>query len=122
MLLNGGELDGKRIFKPETVRQAILSASETMLDGTTYLPVRYSEGFMLGSKSFSLYLPYYQEAFGHWGFVGIFCWADPTRDIVVSLMNSGKAFLGLYVLTHFRLVGLIKRNCPKVTEGFQSPA
>jgi CubicO group peptidase (beta-lactamase class C family) len=122
MLLNGGELDGKRIFKPETVRQAIISASETMLDGTTYLPVRYSEGFMLGSKSFSLYLPYYKEAFGHWGFVGIFCWADRTRDIVVSLMNSGKAFLGLYVLTHFRLVGLIKRNCPKVTEGFQSPA
>lgn len=120
MLLNGGELDGKRIFKPETVRQAIISASETMLDGTTYLPVRYSEGFMLGSKSFSLYLPFYKEAFGHWGFVGIFCWADPTRDIVVSLMNSGKAYLGLYVLTHFRLVGLIKNHCPKVKGGYRA--
>jgi CubicO group peptidase (beta-lactamase class C family) len=122
MLMNGGEIDGKRIFKPETVRQAISLASETMLDATIYLPIRYSEGFMLGSKSFSLYLPYYKEAFGHWGFVGIFCWADPTRDIVVSLMNSGKAFLGLYVLTHFRLVGSIKRHCPRVKEGYCSPA
>ncbi len=120
MLLNGGELDGRRICKPETVRQAIQSASETMLDATTYLPNRYSEGFMLGNKSFSLYLPYYPEAFGHWGFVGIFCWADPERDIVVSLMNSGKAYLGLYVLTHFRLVGSIKRHCPKVGDGGKS--
>ncbi len=122
MLLNGGELDGKRIFKSETVQQAIRSASETLLDRTTFLPMRYSEGFMLGNKSFSLYLPFYEEAFGHWGFVGIFCWADPTRDMVVSLMNSGKAFLGLYVLTHFRLVGLILKHCPKVKEGYQSPA
>jgi len=120
LLLNEGELDGKRIFEPETVHQATRPASETLIDGTTYLSVRYSEGLMLGNKSFSLYLPYYEEAFGHWGFVGIFCWADPTRDIVVSLMNSGKAFLGLYVLTHFRLVGLIKKHCPKVKGGYHS--
>ena len=117
MLLNGGELDGRRICKPETVEQAIRSASETMLDATTYMPNRYSEGFMLGNKSFSLYLPYYPEAFGHWGFVGIFFWADPKRDIVVSLMNSGKMYLGSHVLTHFSLVGLIRKHCPEVGEG-----
>lgn len=114
MLLNGGELEGKRIFKPDTVRQAIRPVCETPMDRTLLTPMRYSAGFMLGNRMFSLYLPFWYRAFGHWGFTNIFCWADPSRDIVVSLLNNGKAFLGPYVLVHFYLLSLIARHCPKV--------
>jgi CubicO group peptidase (beta-lactamase class C family) len=84
------------------------------MDRTLLMPMRYSAGPMLGNRMFSLYLPFWPEAFGHWGFTNIACWADPSRDIVVSLLNNGKAFLGLYVLVYLRLLSLIAKHCPSV--------
>jgi CubicO group peptidase (beta-lactamase class C family) len=114
MLLNYGEFNGKRLFARESVERALSPASETMLDRTLYIPMRYSEGFMLGNRGNSLYLPYYEEAFGHWGFTGMVSWADPSRAIAAAMLNTGKAFLGPYAVPNFRLYALIKRHCPKV--------
>src|SRR3546814_13058867 len=55
MLLNGGELDGVRVLKPETVADAIKPVGQMQLDRTLFLPMRYSPGLMLGHNPVGLY-------------------------------------------------------------------
>ena len=76
--------------------------------------MRYSESFMLGNRRNSLYLPYYEEAFGHWGFTSMVSWADPSRALAGAMLNTGKAFLGPHALPNFRLYALIRKHCPRV--------
>lgn len=97
LLLRGGELDGVRVFDPLTVKRAILEAGKPQFDGTLLAPLRYSHGMMLGSNPVGLYGPMTGRAFGHLGFSNIFCWADPERDISVSLLTSGKPVIGLHL-------------------------
>jgi CubicO group peptidase (beta-lactamase class C family) len=97
LLLRGGELDGHRIFDPLTVKRATLEAGKPQFDGTLLAPLRYSHGMMLGGNPVGLYGPMTGRAFGHLGFSNIFCWADPERDISVSLLTSGKPVIGLHL-------------------------
>ena len=57
LLLNGGELDGARIFERRTIRRATAEQSYLEIDFTLGFPFRYSMGFMLGAKRISLYGP-----------------------------------------------------------------
>jgi CubicO group peptidase (beta-lactamase class C family) len=59
-----------------------------------YYPMRYAMGPMLGAKPVGLYGINTQNAFGHLGYTSIFCWADPDRDISVSVLTSGKFLVG----------------------------
>ena len=111
LLLNGGELDGVRIFEPITIRRATMEAGQPAIDRTVMLPMRYSAGLILGSSPFGMYGPSTQHAFGHLGFSNIMCWADFDRDIAVSLLNTGKALLGIHLVPFFRLLARISRCC-----------
>lgn len=113
LLLNGGELDGVRVFEPATIRYATMEAGKPAIDRTVMLPMRYSAGFILGSSPIGMYGPFTQHTFGHLGFSNILCWADYDRDIAVSLLNTGKAFLGTHLTTLFRLLTSISRYCCK---------
>ena len=114
MLLNGGELNGVRIFDPLTVRRATIEAGKMQLDKSmVLLPMRYSAGLMLGSDPFGMFGPYSKNAFGHWGFINSFSWADPDRDIAVSMLNTGKPFLTTHLVSHFDLLTRIGRHCKK---------
>ncbi|HSP99257.1 MAG TPA: serine hydrolase domain-containing protein [Candidatus Dormibacteraeota bacterium] len=93
LLLAGGTLDGVTVFEPRTIRRAVQEQSYLEFDLTLVLPLRYGMGFMLGGKTFSLYGPDTDEAFGHLGFTNIICWADPERQISGALMTSGKPVL-----------------------------
>jgi CubicO group peptidase (beta-lactamase class C family) len=93
LLLNGGELDGIRIFDPRTIRRATSEQSYLEFDFTLGLPFRYGMGFMLGGQWFSPYGPDTQYAFGHLGFTNIVGWADPERQIAAALLTSGKPFI-----------------------------
>lgn len=97
MLMRGGELDGVRIFDPLTIKRATLEAGKPQFDGTLLAPLRYSHGMMLGANPVGLYGPMTGRAFGHLGFSNIFCWADPERDISVSLLTSGKPVIGTHL-------------------------
>ena len=44
LLLNGGELDGTRIFKPLTIRRATVEIGKSEIDNTLLIPIRYSAG------------------------------------------------------------------------------
>lgn len=111
MLLNGGELDGVRVLKPETVAEAIRPVGKIQYDSMLMLPMRFSAGFMLGESPFGLFGPRSHDAFGHLGFVSVLCWADPSRQLSVALLNTGKSVAPTAALQWLRLIGAINRAC-----------
>ncbi len=113
LLLQGGELDGIRVFDPRTIRRAASEQSYLELDFTLLLPFRYGMGFMLGGQWLSPYGPDTQYAFGHIGFTNVLTWADPERQVAAALLTSGKPLVypELYYLWDVtRQIGLA---CPK---------
>ena len=112
MLLNGGELNGVRIYDPRTIRRATAEQSYGEIDFTLGLPFRYSMGFMLGAKLFSLYGPDTQRAFGHLGFTNIVSWADPERRVAAALMTSGKPLLYPEIYHVWNILRQIGLACP----------
>jgi CubicO group peptidase (beta-lactamase class C family) len=117
LLLNGGELDGVRIFEPQTVRRATLEQSYLEMDFTLALPFRYGMGFMLGGEWLSLYGPHTLHAFGHLGFTNIVAWADPDRQVAAALMTSGKPLLYPEIYHAWDIMRQIGLACPKEKSG-----
>jgi CubicO group peptidase (beta-lactamase class C family) len=111
LLLNRGELEGVRVFEPITVRRATMETGRRAIDRAVMLPMRYSAGLILGDSPIGMYGPFTKRAFGHLGFSNILCWADFDRDISVSLLNTGKAFLGKHLVPFFRLLARISWYC-----------
>lgn len=91
ILCRGGELDGFRILKPETLRAAATEARRLRPDlATGLMPMRWGTGYMLGSKRFGPFGRDATGAFGHTGLTDIAMWADPQRALSVAVISSGK--------------------------------
>lgn len=116
MLLNGGEYQGQKILSPDTVFRATLPTSNTSIDRSLLAPMRYALGPMLGSNPIGIFGPHSGQAFGHLGFSNILCWADPERDISVSLLNTGKSVVGTHLPALAQLLYQISKQCPKVSK------
>lgn len=87
----GGELDGVRVMRPETLRAATAEARRLRPDVATGLaPIRWGTGFMLGSKYFGPFGRDASAAFGHTGLTNVVIWADPRRGLAAGLVSSGK--------------------------------
>lgn len=114
MLLSGGSYNGKQILSPRTVFRATLPTSGTSLDRTLLAPMRYALGPMLGSNPVGLFGPMTRQAFGHIGFSNILCWADPARDISVSLLTSGKSVVGTHLPSLGNVLYQISSQCPAI--------
>jgi CubicO group peptidase (beta-lactamase class C family) len=113
LLLQGGELNGKRIFDNRTVWRATSEQSYGELDFTLGVPLRYGMGFMLGGEWLSLYGFDSQHAFGHLGLTNIVGWADPQRHLSVAVMTSGKPVFYPEMHRGVQLVYTIASSCPK---------
>lgn len=111
MLLNHGQWQDTQILQPLTVYKATRSIGKAELDKSLMMPMRYSPGFMMGGSPYGIYGPNSQYAYGHLGFANIMCWADPERDIAVSIMNTGKPALGPHLKTLPALIGAIAGEC-----------
>ncbi|MBK7074660.1 MAG: beta-lactamase family protein [Myxococcales bacterium] len=113
LLLDGGTLDGVRVFEPRTIARAIAEQSYLELDLTLGAPIRYGAGFLLGShvtSPFGLGTP---KAFGHLGFTNVFVWADPERDLAAALMTTGKPALSPGLASLWWLLSTIARRVPR---------
>jgi CubicO group peptidase (beta-lactamase class C family) len=75
------------------------------------IPMRYSEGMMLGARPAGLYGPNTANAFGHLGFMNILGWADPQRSVSAALLTTGKAILGTHLIALAKLLTTISRRC-----------
>ncbi|WP_197382596.1 lipase LipE [Mycolicibacterium mengxianglii] len=91
ILRRGGELDGVRVLKPETLRAATTEARRLRPDLATGLkPLRWGTGYMLGSTRFGPFGRGAPAAFGHTGLTDIAVWADPQRGLAAAVVSSGK--------------------------------
>jgi CubicO group peptidase (beta-lactamase class C family) len=114
LLLREGTLDGVAVFPPRTVRRALIETSHLELDFTMLLPIRYSEGLMLGANYVSIYGPDTARVFGHLGFTNVYGYADPARDLSVALLTTGKPLFSRHLLPTAKLLWTISRTCGKV--------
>lgn len=116
MLLNNGKWQGKKILDPLTVHRATRPLGPMQLDRSLKLPMRYSAGFMLGGSPAGIYGLETPYAYGHLGYANIFCWADPERDIAVSLMNTGKLGLGAHLKALPLMLNAISAQCEPIVD------
>jgi CubicO group peptidase (beta-lactamase class C family) len=112
-VMNGGILDGVRVFEEETVERSLEPTHDDMvMDRVLGFPVRYASGFMLGTESFSPFGWNCPEAFGHVGMSNLFTWADPSRDIAVAVLTTGKPLIGTHIPPLVKLIGGIGSAFP----------
>jgi CubicO group peptidase (beta-lactamase class C family) len=112
MLLDRGKWNGAPVLKAETVAEARRPVGPMQIDGMLRIPIRYSAGFMLGENPFGLYGPRCRQAFGHLGFIAVLCWADPSRELSVAFLNTGKTVSPTGVVRLARVLGAISRAFP----------
>jgi len=97
-LLNGGELDGARVLRAETIRRATTPSSDGETDRYLKLPVRWSQGFQLGGERDAsarlgggpgpMGALASRTAFGHNGSYVCIGWADPARQVAVGYVTG----------------------------------
>jgi CubicO group peptidase (beta-lactamase class C family) len=113
-VMNGGTLEGTRVFEQETVRRALAAPhDELVVDRMLGLPLRYASGFMLGSESMSPYGWGRPNAFGHVGMSNLFTWADPDRELVVAILTTGKPVIGPHLVPLVKLLIGINESFPR---------
>jgi CubicO group peptidase (beta-lactamase class C family) len=110
----GGELDGVRVMRAESVRRAVTEQSRLELDLTLGFPTRFAYGVMLGSSWLSLFGRDTQHAFGHLGFTNMLGWADPERALACAVMTNGKPLLYPELPRFYTLMQRITYSAPKV--------
>jgi len=85
LLLGGGELDGVRLLRPDTVHAATTVQAATEADAISGFPAAYGLGFLVGG-----YPPLDQPGgFGHFGQQSVVGWADPGRGIAAAYVTNG---------------------------------
>ena len=109
MLLAGGQWQGRQVMQRETVSRLISPVGGKQIDRTLMIPVRFSEGMLLGDQPFGLYGRNSQRSFGHLGFINILCWADPDRQLAVSLLTTGKPAVTSHLVQLGRVVTALGR-------------
>lgn len=113
MMLNEGEWNGKQICHPMTVKRATQEYAAVQFDRTLMLPMRYSAGLMLGGEPFGMWGKHSAKSFGHIGLINKLCWADPVRDISVSLLTTGIPFAANVIRPLIRFLNRFDKHCPK---------
>lgn len=113
MMLNGGVWDGVQVCDPMTVKRATQEFASLQFDRTLMMPMRYSAGLMLGGDPIGLWGKKSKAAFGHIGLINKLCWADPVRDISVSLLTTGVPIVANNIPSLIRFMGSIDKNCPR---------
>ena len=88
MLAAGGELDGARVLKPETVSEVTKQQVEGM-DQTIGQHVRRSLGLALGDERMGATRKIGSHTFGHGGAGTSVGWADPELGLAVAYITNG---------------------------------
>ncbi|GAA3963620.1 serine hydrolase domain-containing protein [Allohahella marinimesophila] len=112
MLLQGGRWNGQQVLSERSVQRLTEEVGTCSIDRTMLIPMRYSAGLMLGADPVGLFGPFSKQAFGHIGLINKFCWADPQRNISVSLLTTGLSLVSHHLLP----LGLILKRINSVCE------
>lgn len=116
ILCRGGELDGVRVMRPETLRTATTECRRLRPDlATGMVPLRWGTGFMLGSKRFGPFGRNAPAAFGHTGLTNIAVWADPERALAAGVISSGKPGMHREANRYTAVLDTIAAEIPRVS-------
>ncbi|TNC82640.1 MAG: serine hydrolase [Oleiphilus sp.] len=115
MMLNGGEWDGVQVCDPMTIRRLTQEYASIQFDRTLMLPMRYSAGLMLGGNPVGIWGKHSHASYGHIGLINKLCWADPSREVSVSLLNTGVPIIANVIPALARFLGRIDTHCSKVS-------
>lgn len=113
MLLNNGMWENEQICQPTTVKRLIREYGTLEFDRTLMAPMRYSAGLMLGANPVGLWGINSAQAFGHIGLINKLLWADPERDISVSLVNTGLPLVANHVPALINFMASINKHCSR---------
>jgi len=80
MLMEKGELDGRRYFKASTIRQ--FTRREGKAERALGWDLRSQEGYASTGPEFS------DKSWGHLGFTGTSLWIDPEKDLAVIMLSN----------------------------------
>lgn len=83
MLLNGGELNGKRYLS-----EAICKQFTTVTAATSHRGLGFDKPNRLDPKATACALPTPVEVYGHTGSTGTCAWADPTNGLVYVFLSN----------------------------------
>lgn len=89
LLLRGGEIDGVRLFRPETVARATQVVVDGQRDRTLEVPVRWALGFHLGGSLSAFGRRSSPLTFGHSGHGSTTAWADPELGVACAYFTNG---------------------------------
>lgn len=92
-LLRGGELDGVRIMRSQTIVEARRPSADGEIDQVIRQPVRWAQGFQLGGAvsgrmSHPMGLSSSPVTFGHNGSNCCIAWADPGRRLIFVYLTN----------------------------------
>jgi CubicO group peptidase (beta-lactamase class C family) len=111
----GGELDGVRVIRPETLAGAVRESRRLRPDfAVGLMPARWGTGFVLGTDRFGPFGRNAPDAYGHLGLVNIAIWADPQRALSAGLISSGKPGRDPEARRHTALMDTIAAEIPPV--------
>ncbi|SPM39780.1 hydrolase [Mycobacterium numidiamassiliense] len=111
----GGELDGVRVIRPETLAGAVRESRRLRPDfAVGLMPARWGTGFVLGTDRFGPFGRNAPDAYGHLGLVNIAIWADPQRAVSAGLISSGKPGRDPEARRHTALMDTIAAEIPPV--------
>lgn len=113
LLLQGGTIDGVRVLSPASVQRMITDVTPLKLDGTFRLPMRYGLGVMMGNDLVSLFGFGTAGAFGHLGLSNVVVYADPSRDLSVAFLNTGKPMLAPGMVRWYAVLQAIASRVPR---------
>ena len=85
MLLNGGELNGERYLKPETIKLFTSYNSKISRRGLGFDKPEKDNAIRKDPYPSLLASP---ETFGHTGFTGTCVWVDPKQDLVYIFLSN----------------------------------
>lgn len=120
MMLRKGRWNGREIFRPETIAEAVRPYGPIHFDRSLLVPVRFSAGMVLGEWPLGLYGKDCARAYGHLGFMTTICWADPARDISVGFVNNGKSIAPDGMLAAARVLAAISLGCKPLPKSMRA--
>lgn len=113
MLLDGGRANGAQILQPRTIRRATAEQAWMEPDLMLIVPIRYSQGFMLGADYVSVFGPDTDKVYGHIGLTNVVGWADPERQIAAAIMTNGKPLIYPELWTFYTIPWQLATAFPK---------
>ncbi|MCB9666404.1 MAG: beta-lactamase family protein [Alphaproteobacteria bacterium] len=113
LLLNEGTLHGQQVLRPESVRRMTTDLTRAQLDGTFGFPMRYGLGVMMGGNRFSLFGLGTRGAYGHLGLSNVVVYADPSRELAVSFLNTGKPLMAPGMVQWYAVLQHIVARVPR---------